>query len=74
MFAGWLFMCLLMRTIAADPSLDSDVPKPLEQPSALLQEAAPSEAEAAKPEAGSTNGLASTVTPTIDVGEPSPQA
>jgi len=63
-----------MRTIAADPSLDSDMPNPLEQPSALLQEAAPSEPAAAKPETDSTNDLASTVTPASGFGEPSPQA
>jgi len=70
-------MCLLMRTIAADPSLNSDTPNPLEQPSALLQEAAPSEPAAAKSEADSTNDLATTVTPpsaTSGAGEPLPQA
>jgi len=57
-FAGWLFMFFLMRTMAGDLAPDSTNPSVLEPQSAQLPDATPAEPETAKPEAGSSEGLA----------------
>src|SRR5437879_2777719 len=57
-FAGWLFMCFLMRTMAADLDPVPTNPGAIEQQSAQIQDAAPSEAETAKKEPGSLEALA----------------
>ena len=51
-------MFFLMRTMAADLAPDSTNPSVLEPQSAQLQDATPAEPETAKPEAGSSEGLA----------------
>ena len=58
--AGWLFMFFLMRTMAADLAPDSTNPSVLEPQSAQLRDATRAEPETAKPEAGSSEGLAAT--------------
>ena len=57
-FAGWLFMFFLMRIMAGDLASDSTNPSVLEPQSAQLRDAIPAEPETAKPEAGSSKGLA----------------
>ena len=68
-FAGWLFMFLLMRTLAADLAPVSTNLSVLDPGSAQLQVAAPAEPETAKPDSGSSEGLAATSpAPTSGVG------
>ena len=57
-FAGWLFMFFLMRTMAGDLAPDSTNPSVLEPQSAQLRDATPAEPQTAKPAAGSSEGLA----------------
>src|SRR5437660_5848357 len=57
-FAGWLLMFFLMRTMAADLAPDSTNPSVLEPQSAQLRDATPAAPQTAKPEAGSSEGLA----------------